>query len=144
MMHLVHCNDVFKMTSLVWVLKSLTDVILSTQTLFHFIFSNKTKQPEANQNTRNKWLKFNSWWFYVKYFYFEPWNELIWVLNLLPLLTYWLRLNWYLIRSIFQIMNDPTLWSFFQNIFCPLTDFALVIAILWCKWYFPYRNIRWT
>ena len=44
--------------------------------------------------------------------------------------------NWYLIRSIFQIMNDPTLWSFFQNMFCPLTDFALVIAILWCKWFF--------
>ena len=33
-------------------------------------------------------------------------------------------------------MNDPTLWSFFQNMFCPLTDFALVIAILWCKWFF--------
>ena len=26
-------------------------------------------------------------------------------------------------------MNDPTLWSFIQNMFCPLTDFALVIVI---------------
>ena len=50
MMHLVHCNDVLKLTSLVLSIKSLKDVILSTQNFLHYIFANKIRPLETYQN----------------------------------------------------------------------------------------------